>query len=371
VKELMKSYEKSMAHSGLALLYPVSVMGKHYRGNGIQHHVTVKFFDDPTVSPDEAHSFAIGESLPVPDANKISVTPKVFKNRFGEDVHVLSLHGEGIDHVRVANGHAKHLGQTLRYEFQPHISVDKELHDKVSQMGDSVTAKQLGIRFGAPQLRHGQKVLAFYKKLELTGLSKSEKVLGLEKSDFSRKAVAGLATMAALLGPAKTSNIGVPKQAPYDKSAALKAIARVESSGGKDTEHADLSGIHAGEKAYGKYGLTPVIIRETVSKHPDLKARHGHLLDMRGGNVSEYMKQNPKLETEIASRHYDRLSRAFGGDFKKVGFAWLNGVAGTARAQREGVNFDDHWHVKKLKNAYEDIKNTPQVADNSKKNNLP
>ena len=118
--------------------------------------------------------------------------------------------------------------------------------------------------------------------------------------------------------------------------------------------------MHHGESAFGKYGLTPVIIRETIQKHPDLRQRHSNLLNLRGQEFQNYMQKNPKLEDTIASRHYDRLKRHFGNDVGKLGFAWLNGVVGTHRAIQNGVDINSHWHALKVKQAYENIKNKPQ-----------
>jgi hypothetical protein len=161
---LAKSHEKSMASKGLALLYPVSVMGNHMRSNGIPHHVTVKFFDKPETTPEQAHEYSSREDLPAPDPKQIGVTPKVFQNRFGEDVHVLALHGPGIDHLKESNARGAHLGLPTSYSFTPHISVDKETHDKVASLGKPTSAAELGIEFGKPELRRGPDVLARYGK---------------------------------------------------------------------------------------------------------------------------------------------------------------------------------------------------------------
>lgn len=66
MENLIKSHEKTMAHTGLALLYPVSIQGQHMRSNGIHHHVTVKFFDKPGITADDAHDYATNEDLHAP-----------------------------------------------------------------------------------------------------------------------------------------------------------------------------------------------------------------------------------------------------------------------------------------------------------------
>ncbi len=161
--------EKNLAATGLALLYPVSINGKTHREGGTPYHATVKFFDKEGVLPEHAHSFATKEHLEVPDSKNISVVPKVFKNRFGDDVYVLSLHGAGVEHVKGINEKAKDMGLPTAYVFQPHISVDKETFDHASSLKNP-TAESLGIKFGNAELRHGPKILATYPDRKDHGL---------------------------------------------------------------------------------------------------------------------------------------------------------------------------------------------------------
>jgi hypothetical protein len=380
MENLIKSHEKTIAHTGLALLYPVSVMGQEVRSNGIPHHVTVKFFDRPGVTVDDAHDYASHEDLHKPNPEEIVVTPKVFKNRFGQDVHVLALNGNGIDHVSTANSHGSHLGLPVPYAFQPHISVDKETHDAVASLGRPVKASELGIKFGSPELRHGPRVVATYNKMEKNILTADRGDL-LLKGAFSNKA-ATTAALVAFLGAPQIPSAMAPTDTPKmeyrkpfaDKGRMLRAIASVESSSGKDMSHDPLpeGGLHQGESAYGKYGLTPIIVRETVHAHPDLRKKYGKSVQVKGNQFSQFMKKNPQLEEEVAKRHLNRLHKLFDGDPARISMAWLNGITGTLRAQRNGFDFDNHWHVKKVVNAYNNLENTPElvggnVADRTKR----
>ena len=139
----------------------------------------------------------------------------------------------------------------------------------------------------------------------------------------------------------------------------LNAISQVESSGGKNTKHDRLpaSGIHKGGHAYGEYGLTPILIKETIKKHPDLMSKHGDLTKYRGQLFHDTMKLRPELEHEIASRHYDRLAKQFENNTHKIAFSWLSGIRGTHRADKMGISFKNHWHVKKVMKAYNQSKN--------------
>jgi hypothetical protein len=196
----------------------------------------------------------------------------------------------------------------------------------------------------------------------------------ISKGEISNKiksGVAGLAIAASTLSPmTATGPTKLPEKAPMEqqvqaaapvqpinrrKDRILNSIMDVESSGGKDTKHAKLpkESIHQGERAYGKYGLTPVIIRATIAKNPDLHKEHAAATKLMGDKMHDYMNKHPDLEHQIASKHYDRLVKQFGDNPDKIGYAWLNGITGTWKAIKEKRPLKHHWHVKKILNAYE------------------
>lgn len=143
-----------------------------------------------------------------------------------------------------------------------------------------------------------------------------------------------------------------------NKNHILNAISMVESSGGKNTNHARLpaNSIHRGERAFGKYGLTPLLIRETINMNKDLARKYGHMKGLTHDEFHQAMSEHPELEDAIASRHYDRLSKKFGHDPAKIGHSWLNGITGTMRALNRGKDINNHWHVKKITDAYKKVK---------------
>lgn len=187
-------------------------------------------------------------------------------------------------------------------------------------------------------------------------------------------AAAGLATAASLATaqPAQAGRMDVdgqsqaternyqPSEPGYSKDHILRSIAMVESSGGKNTKHERLpqNSIHQGERAYGSYGLTPLLIRETAKLHKDIGQKHPELSKLRGDDLHAYMKKNPNLEQDLASRHYDRLAQHFGHDPNKIAYAWLNGITGTKKAINKNFNIQNHWHVKKIRNALKNIKSS-------------
>jgi hypothetical protein len=132
----------------------------------------------------------------------------------------------------------------------------------------------------------------------------------------------------------------------------LRTIASVESSGGTNISHKQVNrGINAGARAYGKYGLMPITIRETIGRDPQLRA-HGALSRMGDEEVHAYMYSHPGLEDSVAQSHLKRLRGHFGDDPAKIGAAWLNGVTGTKRAIKEGRDIGNNWHVKKIMAAF-------------------
>lgn len=144
------------------------------------------------------------------------------------------------------------------------------------------------------------------------------------------------------------------QQAPkVDKKRMLAAIEQVESRGGQDTNHAMVNtGLNAGHKAVGRYGLMPITIKDMVAKTPSLKD-HAHVANMDHDQIHEYMSANPELEDKVASAYYDKLYRNFGDDHAAIGHSWLNGVRGTYKAIKANKDINNHWHVKKIKAAYQ------------------
>lgn len=131
----------------------------------------------------------------------------------------------------------------------------------------------------------------------------------------------------------------------------LKAINMVESSGGINTRHAMMhSGPHKGTRAYGRFGLMPMTILETVNKSPALSNKYPqfHGLDYKKDHakIHKLMSQNPQAEIDIANTHWKKLSNNFGGNKNKMAYAWLNGVAGTKRMPQTEI--DKHDYVQKF-----------------------
>jgi hypothetical protein len=328
---------KKFADSGMDLMHMVTVKGQSHRPDiNVPYHATIKLFDPEKDDSKAIHDVASKLKFGKIDPKKVHIEPAMLKGRTGYTMHVIKLHGP---HAEEIEGHHKqfaHMGNQDQYEFHPHITVDEAAWNHIKNSG-AKTAHEAGIEFHPPELRQGKNVLNQYKLHD-----------PMKKGAVSHMATAlGVAGMLA----AGTAHAPEHKALIYDSHKMLQSIAQVESSGGLQTEHKALSGIHHGEHAYGKYGLTPNIIRETIHMHPELK-QYKKAMMLFGPDLHRFMKDNPKLEDAIAQKHLQRLEHHFGGNPEVLGFAWNQGIRNAYKAIREKTDIPNHWHVKKIRHAY-------------------
>jgi hypothetical protein len=355
---------KKLAEEGIMVGFSAKVAGQTHRpDNGIPYHSTVKFFDPSKDHPDQIHSVASKLKLTPPDAKNTRIEPGVFKDRMGNDVYVIKLHGPHADEIKGHNAKFSHMGYPANYEYSPHVSVDKQTWDKIVAT-KAQTAHDAGIEFGPAQLKQGQSVLHTYPHLHSIQGGINQPVVDKEKLAASEDTSKGIlhqlgtaAVMAGAIATATPTQNAVPSMyektpSSYSSQKMLSTIAQVESSGGKFANHRSLGGMHQGEKAYGKFGLTPTVIRETIKMHSELKNKHKKATALQGDDLHRYMQDNPGLEDAVANKHLKRLEHHFGQDPTKIGYAWLSGITGTYKAKKENVNLDDHWHVKKINKIY-------------------
>lgn len=264
----------------------------------------------------------------------------------------------------------------------------KDLNSKINMKG---VAEQARKEPGDAWERDHQKMVQrqqsaeAYKKQKF-GKREAITTPTLSKSDISSKiksGLAGLAIAASTLSPVSTSSIEsnkpeaqeiaqVPKP-PTMKEKILSGIKQIESSGGKNTNHKTITkpGMMHGDRAYGNYGLMPIIIKETVKKDPGLMKQHGKILTLTGDDVHEYMDKNPGLQDKIASKHYDRIAKYFGDSPHKIGYAWLNGIAGTMAAINAKKSIAQHHYVKKLMKELKPAPHMPASPVKPLKTNKP
>lgn len=137
----------------------------------------------------------------------------------------------------------------------------------------------------------------------------------------------------------------------------LQNIAEVESSGGQNFNHAEMkAGIHAGDRAIGRYGLMPNTVGEVLNRMrikgtltPELQ----ELQQMDGATLKDVLEQNPDIEDKIAETLADRvLSRQ--QDEEKAAYSWNQGH-NLRPEQIDQVPYKDSDYVRKY-NSYKKIR---------------
>jgi hypothetical protein len=151
-----------LANRGILLGYPVKIAGQDTRpDNGINYHSTIKYFDPSKDHPHKIHDLAQHLPLNPPDAKNTQIKFDKFKDRFGDDVYAVTLHGNSAEKIKEHNGKFAGMGFPSTFEWTPHISVDKDQWDKLKSSG-AKTAHEAGIQFGSAHLKKGPKVLRTY-----------------------------------------------------------------------------------------------------------------------------------------------------------------------------------------------------------------
>jgi len=233
----------------------------------------------------------------------------------------------------------------------PGVITNDDIHDRLKSLGfhgfkDSTHGKLSGVvgLYGPSDVGSEESV----GKSEMEKGTSPLKALGI---------AAGL--VGAAMGPVQVHSQGsndvhqAQKQYVQNfNNKMLSTIGAVESNHGLHTKHKALSGpIHQGEHAFGTYGLTPAVIRETVSANPNLK-QHRKLTNMSGVQIADYINKTPGLEKKIAETHLNRLKQHFGNNPAMLGFSWLSGIEGTYKAVKKGKDIKNHWHTKKILNQW-------------------
>jgi hypothetical protein len=352
-KEDPEAYRK-LAASGIMVAHPVTINGKSHRpDNGIGYHNTIKFFNPDKDSTHKVHAIAKNLDMNAPDPKHTKISLDTFKDRVGNDVHVIKLHGGGSEDQKAHHDAFSHLGYKTNYEHTPHISVDKATHEKIRASG-AKTAHEAGIAFGHAALHQGSKVVATYHPHDSHKLAASE-----AQGDDLEKGVKHLATSAlmgmAALAPSPTSAIHMPKAPQAIQQAApkialqpdLQHISMIESSGGKNKNHAMTNvGVNKGHTAGGATGLMPITIQEAVRHNPDLQKKYGHLLKMDHHAVTAAINGDSQMENDIANHHWDHLGKVFRGNKQKMAYAWRNGIKAASTADETKIS--THPYVQKF-----------------------
>lgn len=154
----------------------------------------------------------------------------------------------------------------------------------------------------------------------------------------------------------------------------LAPIAYIESSGGKNINHREVTdGLNAGTKAIGMYGIMPLQVIDTVSHDKSLRTKYpeitkmDHITDQ--DKIRDKVLNDKQFKYSVLNSHWNRLRRKFNGNKDRMAYAWLNGITGALRASDDEIK--NHPYVKKYR-AYEKMikLQDPKVKKNLKKSQI-
>lgn len=339
---------KDEAAKGCDVLFRVSIKGREMLTDGIPLHMSIKIFKDmDEFDMNELKEYVKKNDISSPDPQGLVFKPIIFKaERTGLEYYMLKIEGLAPKYKALYDKYDK-VGNVYK-QFMTHVTIDKELYDDIRENGitpDDIEFSHLILEEGA-----GNTVHDFGKSEDLEkGIKHVAAAVGTAAALMSSP-VREASTANAMPQP-KSVAVHAPKTT-YDSAKMLRTIASVETQSGKNMQHKPVGGIHGGESAFGKYGLMPNTIRETISMNRDLKTKYGKAVSLKGDDMRRYMEDNPGLEDAIAQRHLQRLEHHFGQDPSKLGYAWLEGIRGTYKAGKDPNKINNHWHVKKINAAY-------------------
>lgn len=343
---------KEMAAKGMDLMFPTTINGKTDQADtGVLFHITIKLFNPETDDPVKIDEIAKKLELLPPNPEDTTIERGTIKGRNGNTMYVLRLKGPTADRIIGYHQEFKDIGNPMGHEFHPHITIDKALWEEFKGK-DGITVKEANIKFSAAELHQGNRILYTYRpKQQDLSPTKQEEAKDMKKSEMEKGMLGRLGTAAAVAGSIATATPSLaPTIAPeqYSRQKMLNAIAQVESSGGQNEAHVPTS--HG--TAYGKYGLMPDTIKETIRMSPDLKHKYKRAMALQGNDLHHFMQDHPELENVVADRHIARLEHHFGQNPTNIGYGWNQGITGTNRAIKEKKDISSHPYTQKILQNY-------------------
>jgi len=109
----------------------------------------------------------------------------------------------------------------------------------------------------------------------------------------------------------------------------LNIIKQIESSGGKNVNHPTMQqGIHAGDTAYGSYGLMPNTVIDVTNRLQSLNKlsdKTSPIVGLPKEQINDYLRQNPQAEEEVADFLARNLLARMKGNEEFAAKAWNAG----------------------------------------------
>ena len=291
------------ANTGLLLGYPVKIGGNAARGdNGIKYHSTIKYFDPERDHAHSVHNVAQHLPLNPPDAKNTQIKFDTFKDRFGKDVHAITLHGNSAEKLKEHNAKFAHMGFPSTFQWTPHISVDRDTFDRVKNSG-AKTAHEAGIEFGPAELKRGPKTIKTYHHAPDTTEPRVP-----DESDFTAK----VDVPKTDFSKAENTLGQKPLMKPYVSDAQRRWA---HTSSGKEALGGN-AGVHEWDEATKGKKLPERVSKSEQSPTPkpnvQLNPEHGKTI----ANAYEGMKHDPNHPDVKAA--YGALIGETGNQFKKL-----------------------------------------------------
>jgi hypothetical protein len=106
---------------------------------------------------------------------------------------------------------------------------------------------------------------------------------------------------------------GISQQAlADDHRKELAALQFIESTNGQNTEHALVtSGVHAGTRAGGYYGVMPITAKEVITRNPKAFSRFLYVLDMTNDQVTNELNENRRFDNFITRFMWNKLRNKY------------------------------------------------------------
>ncbi len=143
----------------------------------------------------------------------------------------------------------------------------------------------------------------------------------------------------------------------------LAAIAMIETSGGKNTNHAldPNSGMTAG----GMFGMMPTSASDVVRLDPSIAEKYPEMVelakDLKGNHpkITEFFNNNPEAAAEFAKSKYERNKKKLGGDLDATSYSWFQGLSKAMRDKKHNPDkVKTHAYTQKFKQYYRPTKIT-------------
>lgn len=257
VKKDAKEYE-NLATNGMDLMFPVRIRGQCSRPDiKVVYHMTIMLFDTEKDSSEEAHNIASRLALNPPDPKSVTIQTSTMKGRTGYTIYNINLIGPSMRYAKELHDEFSHMGFDNKYEFVPHITVDKDTWDCFHKENGK-TAFEAGIEFLPAELRRGDKIVATYssKPAHEHGseghLGKSEEFFSLVRETISLNPSLQKYESAIVLPDNLLSNY-IDDRPELKEKILAKHEDRIRHHFGEDEELKEFARTHTIKEAYVLY----------------------------------------------------------------------------------------------------------------------